>query len=92
MATRSRSTCQAVGVLQIDDQAALATVHARPQRADAADAVAEQPHAVAALGLFDLHDLGAEIGAEHRGHRARHHLAGLDDGEAAQRSRHGAAP
>lgn len=81
----------AVGLLQVEHDAALATVHVGPQRPDAAHAVAQQSHAVAASGLLHLHHVGAEVGEQRAGPRPGHHLAGLDDGETLQRTCHGVA-
>ena len=66
---------------QIDGDGALPSVHVRKERADVSDAVPEIAHPVAACGVLDLHDLGAEVGEHHRGERAGDHLRRVDDGE-----------
>ena len=61
----------ALGLAQVERDAALVAADALPHEADAVAAVAPRAHRVAGAGLLDLDDLGAELAERGAHHRAR---------------------
>ena len=77
----------AVGLAEVECDAALVAADALPHQADAVLLVTPGPQRVTGTGLFDFDDLGAEL-AEHGGHhRPGHQGCGVDDPESVQRAR-----
>ena len=70
-------------LLQIERDRALAAVHVEKS---GAHAVAANPHLARdiATGRFDLDDIRALVGEQHRSHRAREHARQVEDAKAGQ--------
>ena len=76
----------ALGLAQVERDAALVAADALPHEADAVAAVAPRAHRVAGAGRLDLDDLGAELAERGAHHRARGEGRRFDDPQPVQRT------
>ena len=77
----------ALGLAEVEGDAALVPAHALPHEADAVLAVAPGAQGIADAGLFDLDDLGAELAQGGGHHRAGDQRRRVDDPQPVQRAR-----
>src|SRR5882757_1387043 len=78
--------------IQVEDNRALVAVGDGEGGGHAAFAPAHRAREIADAGRFDLDDVGALVGEDHRRHRARDHLGEIDYADAVERSGHRGCP